>query len=110
MRGARALGEARRELVVAPASPAHANYQYVLAAAATNADFDPSPLAAIGKGFDAFLAKRGLYRSKASCRVGCQLPFSRNTRLQLRVSDAERNSSAPGHAMGTWVARCQIEC
>jgi Cu-Zn family superoxide dismutase len=32
----------------------------VLAAAATNADFDPSPLAAIGKGFDAFLAKRGL--------------------------------------------------
>jgi len=54
------LAEARTELVVAPASPAHAHHRYVLAAAATEPDIDPSPLAAIWKGFGAFLAKRGL--------------------------------------------------
>ena len=54
------LAQARTLLVVAPASPAHAHHQQVLAATTAQPDFDPSPLAAIGKGFDAFLAKRGL--------------------------------------------------
>jgi Cu-Zn family superoxide dismutase len=54
------LAQARTLLVVAPAGPAHSHQQHVVAAAATKPDFDPSPLAAIGKGFDAFVAKRAL--------------------------------------------------
>src|SRR5262249_38426447 len=55
------LAEARTVLVVAPISAAHAHHQPMLAAAAAiKSDLDPSPLAAISKGFDAFLAKRGL--------------------------------------------------
>jgi superoxide dismutase, Cu-Zn family len=54
------LAQARTLLVVAPAAPAHSHQQHVVAAAATKPDLDPSPLAAIEKGFDAFLAKRGL--------------------------------------------------
>jgi Cu-Zn family superoxide dismutase len=56
----RVLAEARTVLVVAPISAAHAHHQPMLATAAINPDVDPSPLAAISKGFDAFLAKRGL--------------------------------------------------
>ena len=54
------LAQARTLLMVAPAAPAHAHQQHVVAAAASKRDLDPSPLAAIEKGFDAFLAKRGL--------------------------------------------------
>jgi Cu/Zn superoxide dismutase len=64
------LAEARTELVIAPASPSHANYHYVLAAAATQPDIDPSPLAAISIGFDAFLAKRGLATDQKSGKSG----------------------------------------
>jgi Cu-Zn family superoxide dismutase len=56
----RVLAEARTVLAVAPVSAAHAHHQPMLTTAATNPDVDPSPLAAISKGFDAFLAKRGL--------------------------------------------------
>jgi Cu-Zn family superoxide dismutase len=59
------LAEARTVLVVAPASPAHAHRQQVQAAATTQPDLDPSPLAAISKGFDAFMAKRRLTDQKA---------------------------------------------
>jgi hypothetical protein len=52
------LAEARTVLVIAPASSEHAHHRQVLAAAATTPNLDPSPLAAISKGFDAFLAKR----------------------------------------------------
>jgi len=56
------LAQARTLLVVAPAaaSLAHSHQQHVVAAAASKPDPDPSPLAVIEKGFDAFLAKRGL--------------------------------------------------
>jgi Cu-Zn family superoxide dismutase len=54
------LAQARTVVVVAPAAPAHAHHQQVLAAATIQPDLDPSPLAAIGKGFDTFLAKRGM--------------------------------------------------
>jgi superoxide dismutase, Cu-Zn family len=54
------LAQARTLLVVAPAPPAHSHEQHVVAAAATKPDLDPSPLVVIEKGFDAFLAKRGL--------------------------------------------------
>ena len=54
----RVLAEARTVLVVAPIPAAHAHHQPMLTTAANSPD--PSPLAAISKGFDAFLAKRGL--------------------------------------------------
>jgi superoxide dismutase, Cu-Zn family len=54
------LAQAKTLLVVAPAAPAHSHQQHMVAAGATKPDLDPSPLAAIEKGFAAFLAKRGL--------------------------------------------------
>jgi superoxide dismutase, Cu-Zn family len=59
------LAKARTELIVAPASQAHANHQPTVATAAIKPELDPSPrdpspLAAIRKGFDTFLAKRRL--------------------------------------------------
>lgn len=54
------LAEARTVLAIAPASPAHGQHQHVPSAATTRPHLDPSPLAAIRKGFDAFLAKRAL--------------------------------------------------
>ena len=51
------LAEARTALVIAPASSAHGHHQQVLSTATARSDLDPSPLAAIWKGFDAFLAK-----------------------------------------------------
>src|SRR5215813_7866442 len=68
------LAQARTLLVVTPTSPAHAHQQHVVAAAATKPDLDPSPLAAIGKGFDAFLAKRGLTtdRKKRGTKTSAQ--------------------------------------
>jgi len=53
------LAQAKTLLVVA-ASPAHSHQQHVVAAAAGKPDLDHSPLAAIEKGFEAFLAKREL--------------------------------------------------
>ena len=52
------LAEARTVLVIAPASPAHGHQQNVLSPATARPDLDPSPLAVIRKGFDAFLSKR----------------------------------------------------
>jgi superoxide dismutase, Cu-Zn family len=54
------LAQARTLLVVAPGPSPHSHQQQVVAAAASKPDLDPSPLVAIEKGFDAFLAKRGL--------------------------------------------------
>lgn len=54
------LAQARTLLVVAPGPPPHSHQQHVVAATASKPDLDPSPLVAIEKGFDAFLAKRGL--------------------------------------------------
>jgi Cu-Zn family superoxide dismutase len=54
------LAQARTLLVVASAVPAHSHQQHVVGAAASKPDLDPSPLVAIEKGFDAYLAKRGL--------------------------------------------------
>jgi superoxide dismutase, Cu-Zn family len=74
------LAKARTELVVAPTSPAHANHRYVLAAAATQADIDPSPLAAIWKGFEAFLAKRGLATDQ---KVDTKSALSTNQKAEM---------------------------
>jgi superoxide dismutase, Cu-Zn family len=74
------LAEARTELVVVPASLAHANYRYVLAAAATQPDIDPSPLAAIWKGFDAFLAKRGFATDQ---NAGTKSALSTNQKAEM---------------------------
>jgi Cu-Zn family superoxide dismutase len=52
------LAEARTVLVIAPGSPVRDQHQNVLSAATARPDLDPSPLAAIRKGFDAFLALR----------------------------------------------------
>ena len=54
------LAQARTLLVVSPASLAHSHQQHAVTAAANRPDPDASPLAAIEKGFDAMLAKRGL--------------------------------------------------
>jgi superoxide dismutase, Cu-Zn family len=75
------LAEAKTVLVVAPASPAHANHHYVLAAAATQPDLDPSPLAAIWKGFDAFLAKRGLATDQR--KAGTKSGLSANQKTEM---------------------------
>jgi Cu-Zn family superoxide dismutase len=53
----RVLAEAKTELVIAPAPSAHGHHQQVLSIATVRPDLDPSPLAVIQKGFDAFLAK-----------------------------------------------------
>src|SRR5262249_2589580 len=63
------LAEARTVLVVASPSAAHAHHQPMLTTAAINPVVDPSPLAAISKGFDAFLAKRGLSTDQKKARA-----------------------------------------
>ena len=51
------LAQAKTVLVIAPASAGHGQHRHVETAATSLPDLDPSPLAAIQKGFDAFLAK-----------------------------------------------------
>jgi len=75
------LAKARTVLAVAPASPAHAQHQPVLAAAGTMSDLDPSPLAAISKGFDAFLAKRGLTTDQK--KAGTKSALTANQKAEM---------------------------
>ena len=107
------LAEARTVLVVAPASPEHAHHPQVLAAAVTTPDLDPSPLAAIGTGFDAFLAKRGLTTDQK--KAGTTSALTTNQRaemfrlfltwpqnpLEVEVVVRLTSESGAGNAIGT---------
>jgi hypothetical protein len=75
------LAEARTVLMVAPASSAHSHQQHAVAAAASKPDLDTSPLAAIGKGFDAFLAKRGLTTDEK--KAGTTSALSANQKVEM---------------------------
>jgi superoxide dismutase, Cu-Zn family len=104
------LARARTVLVVAPITAAHAHHQPMLAAAAMKPDLDPSPLAAISKGFDAFLAKRGLStdQKKAGALSADQkaemfrlfLTWPQNP-LEVEVTMRFTSESGAGNAIGT---------
>jgi Cu-Zn family superoxide dismutase len=105
-----ALAEARTVLMVAPISAAHAHHQPTLTTAAIKPDPDPSPLAAISKGFDAFLAKRGLStdQKKAGAPSTDQkaetfrlfLTWPQNP-LEVEVTMRLTSESGVGNAIGT---------
>jgi Cu-Zn family superoxide dismutase len=100
------LAEARTVLMVAPISAAHAHHQPML--------LDPSPLAAISKGFDAFLAKRGLSadQKKAGALSADQkaemfrlfLTWPQNP-LEVEVTMRLTSESGVGNAIGTIAVR-----
>jgi superoxide dismutase, Cu-Zn family len=107
------LAEART-VVVAPASPAHGHHQQVLAAAATQPnDLDPSPLAAIWKGFDAFLAKRRLTTDQKKAGIKSALTTNQRTEmfrlfltwsqnpLEVEVIVRLTSENGVGNAIGT---------
>ena len=106
------LAEAGTVLVVASASPAHAHHQPMLLAAATKPDRDPSPLAAISKGFDAFIVKRGLSTDRkagTNGRLGADqnaemfrlfLTWPQNP-LEVEVTMRLTSESDVGNAIGT---------
>ena len=106
----RVLAEAKTVLVVAPISAAHAHHQPMLTTATVNPDIDPSPLAAISKGFDAFLAKRGLSNDQknADALSGEQkaemfrlfLTWPQNP-LEVEVTMRLTSESGVGTAIGT---------
>jgi superoxide dismutase, Cu-Zn family len=116
------LAEARTELVVAPAAPPHAHHQPVLAAVAIKPDLDPSPqdpspLAAIRKGFDTFLAKRGLTtdHGKADTKTALSanqkaemfrlfLTWPQNP-LEVEVTMRLTSESGVGNVIGTIAVR-----
>jgi superoxide dismutase, Cu-Zn family len=52
------FAEARTELAIASVAPVHGQHRNVLSAGPARPDLDPSPLGAIRKGFEAFLAQR----------------------------------------------------
>jgi Cu-Zn family superoxide dismutase len=104
------LAEAKTVLVVAAIPAAHAHHQPMLAAAAIKPELDPSPLAAISKAFDAFLAKRGLNtdQKKASALSADQkaemfrlfLTWPQNP-LEVVVTMRLTSESGVGTAIGT---------
>ena len=104
----RVLAEARTVLVVAPISAAQAHHQPMLTTAAVNPDIDPSPLAAISKGFDAFLAKRGLSNDQKDALSAEQkaemfrlfLTWPQNP-LEVEVTMRLTSESGVGTAIGT---------
>jgi hypothetical protein len=107
------LAEARTVLMVAPASSAHSHQQHAVAAAASKPDLDPSPLAAIGKGFDAFLAKRGLTTDQKKARTTSALSANQKVEmfrlfltwpqnpLEVEVVMRLTSESGVGNAIGT---------
>jgi superoxide dismutase, Cu-Zn family len=104
------LAEARTVLVVATNSAAHSHHQPKLAAAAIKPDLDPSPLVAISKAFDAFLANRGLNadQEKAGALSAGQkaeafrlfLTWPQNP-LEVEVTMRLTSESGVGAAVGT---------
>jgi superoxide dismutase, Cu-Zn family len=74
------LARAKTVLVVAPGLPTHNHQQHVMVPIA-KADLDPSPLAAIAKGFDAFLAKRGLITNQK--KVGTKAELSAEQKAEM---------------------------
>jgi len=104
------LAEAKTVLVVATISAARSHHQPMLATSAIKPELDPSPLAAIAKAFDVFLANRGMSTDKknAGARSAEQkaemfrvfLTWPQNP-LEVEVTMRITSESGVGNAIGT---------
>jgi superoxide dismutase, Cu-Zn family len=104
----RVLAEARTALVIVPAVPAHDHQQRVLSTATAQPNLDPSPLAAIRNGFDAFLARsagqnggtRALSTDQKAELFRQFLTWGQNP-LEVVVNVRLTSSSGVGEVIGT---------
>jgi hypothetical protein len=112
------LAAVRTELVVAPAATAHALHQPGLVTAGIKADLvpppqDPSPLAAIRKEFDAFVAKSGMATDEGTAATKTALSANQKAEmfrlfltwpqnsLEVEVTMRLTSESGVGSVIGT---------
>jgi superoxide dismutase, Cu-Zn family len=101
----RVLAEAKTVLMIPPASPAN-DHQHAPSAATTQRDLDPSPLAAIRKGFAEFLArtsastKSALTTEQKEERFREFLTWPKNP-LEVTVTVRWTSASGVGEVVGT---------